>query len=63
MREYSHFARKDPARLHSEEYLIEQQRLMIETKSERNPVNINDLPLGENPELRQVSDLSSSDEA
>ncbi len=31
--EYRYFARSDPQRLHSEEYLLAHQRLMIQSKS------------------------------
>lgn len=51
MVEYRFFARTDPKRLHSEEYLLEQQRLMIQSKSSKNEVDALTLPAGSNPEL------------
>ncbi|BCH07378.1 hypothetical protein MesoLj131c_16360 [Mesorhizobium sp. 131-3-5] len=49
--EFRYFARKDPKRLHSEEYLIEQQRLTILSKQSRYPIDASALPSSGNPEL------------
>ena len=51
MLEYRYFARTDPKRLHSEEYLLAQQRLMIESKSSTQAIDASLLPVGENPEV------------
>jgi hypothetical protein len=59
--EYSRFARKDPQRLHSEEYLIEQQRLMVQSKSSREPMDAALLPTGSNPELLEGSGEAGSE--
>lgn len=54
--EYRYFARKDPQRLHSEEYLIEQQRLMLQSKSSPQPIDATAIPAGANPELSDLRD-------
>jgi len=51
MWEYRYFARTDPKRLHSEEYLLAQQRLMIESKSSTQAIDASLLPMSENPEV------------
>lgn len=59
MWEYRYFARTDPRRLHSEEYLLEQERLMIQSKSWTQGVDATYLPSGGNPELIQNSSAAS----
>lgn len=51
MWEYRFFARNDPKRLQSEEYLIESERLMIQSKSSSQAIDARTLPSGGNPEL------------
>lgn len=51
MWEFRYFARTDPRRLQSEEYLIEQQRLMIQSKSSSVALDAASLPMSGNPEL------------
>lgn len=51
LREYSHWRKHDPNRLHSEKYLIEQQQLMIQSKGWTAPIDASALPPGENPEM------------
>ncbi len=48
--EYRYFARRDPQRLHSEEYLLAQQRLMIQSKSVPDAVDATAIAVGANPE-------------
>ncbi|AZV39456.1 hypothetical protein CXP35_12475 [Komagataeibacter xylinus] len=65
MLEYRHFARTDPKRLHSEEYLLAQQRLMIQSKSSTQLMDASLLPMSENPEMNfeeQISDIPHIDE-
>ena len=49
--EFRYFARRDPQRLQSEEYLLAHQRLMIQSKSVSIPVDAAAIPVGSNPEL------------
>lgn len=51
MWEYRYFARKDPKRLQSEDYLLEHQKLVIQSKHYKYPIDASALPSGENPEL------------
>jgi hypothetical protein len=49
--EFRYFARRDPQRLQSEEYLLAQQRLLIRSKSVHDTVDAAVIPVGANPEL------------
>ena len=48
--EYSCWRKNDPARLHSERYLIEHQQLMIQSKSTSVAIPASTLPSSDNPE-------------
>jgi hypothetical protein len=48
--EFRHFARRDPQRLQSEQYLLAHQRLMIHSKSVQEPIDAGAIPAGTNPE-------------
>lgn len=56
LKEYSFFARTDPGRLQSEDFILEQQRLMIQSKSSSVAIDPSILPMSSNPEMLQLSD-------
>lgn len=60
LREYGYWRRDDPARLQSERYLIEQQQLMIQSKSTPVPIPASNLPSGENPEIAEMASDAQS---
>ena len=47
---FAYFAVRDPQRLHSEEFLIQQQRLMLEARGAQ-PIPADSVALDANPEL------------
>ena len=51
---FVYFMIRDPQRLQSEEFVIEQQRLMIESKGGGQPVDASTIAIGSNPEIRFI---------
>jgi len=52
---FSYFSVKDPQRLQSEEFIIEQQRLLLRSKGSSEIIDASAVPVGSNPELPQLS--------
>lgn len=60
LKHYGHFARTAPQRLQSEEFVLQQQRMMIQQKGSAIEIDITTLELGSNPEIAALPDLSDS---
>ncbi|MFN3878053.1 MAG: hypothetical protein ACK4MH_06725 [Brevundimonas sp.] len=63
LKHYGYFAKHAPQRLQSEEFIIQQQRLMIQQKGSEIEIDITTLELGSNPEIPALPDWSDNQKA